>query len=167
MHRCCLLYSVSFKSSERIWRFVGNGVLTGGNGLLEKLDSLFLARKAVALLVVQPAQLLQDLGMVGVPVQHTLVGILGTVEVLLLLVDMANLEPDILLGQRRRWGVDDVLEALETLVILLLLLVYDSQAEVDFVGLLEVWLHLHDLGKGLLGMVQGTITIVQNADAVP
>ena len=43
---------------------------------------------------------------------------------------------------------------IQTLAELLLLFVYNPESEVDLVGLLEVWLHLHDLGKRLLGMVQ-------------
>lgn len=60
----------------------------------------------------KPAQLLQDLSVVGVSIQHPLVGVLGTVKVLLLLMDVTNLKPYIFLGQRWRWRVDDVFEAL-------------------------------------------------------
>ena len=56
---------------------------------------------------------------------------------------------------------------LKTLAILLLLLVYDPEAEVDLVGLLKIWLHLHDLGECFLGMVQRAIAIVQYANAIP
>lgn len=87
-------------------------MLTRSNRFLEELDGLLLARKAITLLVVQPPQLLQDLCVVRVSVQYALVCILGAVKVLLLLVDMANLEPDVLFRQRRRRRVDDVLEAL-------------------------------------------------------
>lgn len=62
--------------------------------------------------MVKPAQLLQDFSVVGVSIQHPLIGVLGTVKVLLLLVDMTDLEPYILLGQRWGWRVDDVFEAL-------------------------------------------------------
>ena len=41
----------------------------------------------------------------------------------------------------------------QTLVELLLLLVYYTQAEVDLVCLLEVWLHTHDLREGFLGVL--------------
>lgn len=74
---------------------------TCSNRLLQKLDRLLLAGKTIALLVVQPAQLLQNLGVVRVSVQYTLVCIFGTVKILLLLVNMADLEPDVLFGQRR------------------------------------------------------------------
>lgn len=80
----------------------GNGWLTCGNRLLEELDGLLLACKAVILLVVQPAQLLQDLCVVRISIEYALVGILGTVKVLLLLVHMADLKPDVLFGQWRR-----------------------------------------------------------------
>lgn len=74
----------------------GNGRPTCSNRLLQKLNRFLLAGKTIALLVVQPAQLLQNLGMVGVSVQYTLVCVFGAVKVLLLLVDMANLKPDVL-----------------------------------------------------------------------
>src|SRR6266566_1473221 len=56
---------------------------------------------------------------------------------------------------------------LEALAVLLLLLVYYAEPEVYFVGLLEVGLHLHDLGESLLGVVQRSVSVVENADAVP
>lgn len=90
--------------------------------------------------------------------------------VFLLLVNMSNLEPDVLFGQRA-WGIaNNVFEALgrishssrliardltylQTLVKLLLLLVYDSQAEVDLIGLLEIWCHAHHLRESLFRMI--------------
>lgn len=60
----------------------------------------------------KPSQLLQDLSVVGISVQHPLIGVLGTVKVLLLLMDVTNLKPYIFLGQRWGWRVDDVFEAL-------------------------------------------------------
>jgi hypothetical protein len=42
---------------------------------------------------------------------------------------------------------------LEALVVFRLLLVDYPQAEVNFVGFLKVWLHLHDLREGFLGMI--------------
>lgn len=63
--------------------------------------------------MMQPTQLLQDLGVVWVSVQHTLVSVLSTVKVLLLLVNVADLKPNIFLGQRRGWRVDNVFEALD------------------------------------------------------
>ena len=56
---------------------------------------------------------------------------------------------------------------LETLVVLVLLLVYDTQTEVDLVGLFELGGHTHDLRKGLLGMIQRAVAIVQNTNTVP
>lgn len=56
---------------------------------------------------------------------------------------------------------------LKTLAIFLLLLVYYAKPEVDFVGLLEAGLHLHDLGESFLGVVQRSVAIVQDADSVP
>lgn len=56
---------------------------------------------------------------------------------------------------------------LKTLVVLLLLLVYDSESEIYFIGLLEAWFHLHYLGECFLGMVKRTVAVVQYTDAVP
>ncbi len=49
----------------------------------------------------------------------------------------------------------------------LLLLVYYTQPEVDFVCLFKVWRHAHDLRKGFLGVIQGAISVVENADSIP
>lgn len=87
--------------------------------------------------------------------------------VFLLLVNMANLEPDVFFGQRARGIANNVFEALQTLVKLLLLLVYDSQAEVDLIGLLEIGCHAHHLRESLFRMVQRTIAIIQDTDSIP
>ena len=55
----------------------------------------------------------------------------------------------------------------QALVELLLLLVYYAEAEVYFVGLLEVGLHAHNLGKGLFGVFKRAIAVVQDANAIP
>jgi hypothetical protein len=56
---------------------------------------------------------------------------------------------------------------IQTLVELLLLLVYYAEAEVDLVCLLEVGLHSHDLRESLFSVLQRAIAIVQDANAVP
>ena len=56
---------------------------------------------------------------------------------------------------------------IQTLVELLLLLVYYAEAEVDLVCLLEVGLHAHDLGEGLLRVLKGAVAVVQDTNAVP
>lgn len=53
--------------------------------------------------------------------------------VLLLLMHMANLEPNVLFGERGRGIGDNVLEAVKRGRVLGLLLVDDAEAEVDFV----------------------------------
>jgi hypothetical protein len=40
------------------------------------------------------------------------------------------------------------------------LFVYDAEPEVDFIGLLKVGSHPHDLRESLLGMVKGAIAII-------
>jgi hypothetical protein len=52
-------------------------------------------------------------------------------------------------------------------LVLCLLLVYYTQSEVDFVGLLEVWGHSHDLRESFFGMFQRSIAIIQDAYSVP
>jgi hypothetical protein len=55
-------------------------VLTSIDRLLQELDGLLLALESVALLVVQPSQLLENLGMVGVSIKNALVSGLSRVE---------------------------------------------------------------------------------------
>lgn len=90
--------------------------LTSRDRFLEILDSSLLAGEAVALLVVQPAELLKHLGMVGVALKDFLVCSLCAVIIFLLFMYMANLEPDILLGQRMGRRVYNVFEALGRLL---------------------------------------------------
>jgi hypothetical protein len=56
---------------------------------------------------------------------------------------------------------------LKTLRILLLLLVYDSEAEVHLIRLFKFRRHAHNLREGLLSMIERTIAIIQNANAIP
>jgi hypothetical protein len=105
--------------------------------------------------------------MIGVALKHATVCALGGFELLLLLVDVTDLEPNILFGKRTGRIGNNVLEAIQTLVELLLLLVYYAEAEVDLVCLLEVGLHSHDLRESLFGVLQRAIAIVQDANAVP
>lgn len=100
-------------------------------------------------------------------------------------MNVANLEPNVLLSKRARRVVDDILEALEndqqgfnqnkgcyrpyiqTVAKLLLLLVYYAQAKVDFVGLFKVRSHTHNLGESLLGMVERTVAVVEYTNSIP
>jgi hypothetical protein len=56
---------------------------TRADRLLEIFNSLFLALIAIVLLVMEPAKLLQDLGMLRVPFEYTSIGILRTLELCL------------------------------------------------------------------------------------
>lgn len=56
---------------------------------------------------------------------------------------------------------------IQALRILLLLLVYDTEAEVNLVGLFEGRLHLHHLGECLLSVLERAVPIVQYSYAVP
>lgn len=62
--------------------------------------------------MVQPTELLKDLGMVGVALKYPSVCSLGSFEFLLLFINVTNLKPDIFFGQRSRWVGDNVFEAL-------------------------------------------------------
>lgn len=105
--------------------------------------------------------------------------------VLLLLVNVSDLEPNVLLRKGSWRGVYNVLEALgarwsapyhgkrdfvayvERLAILLLLFVNDAEAEVYLVSLVEIGLDVHDVAKCLFGMVERAVPVIKNADAVP
>lgn len=105
-------------------------------------------------------------------------------HVFLLFVDMADLEPDVLFTEWPWRIADNVFEALsivsvrvksktrsatnlKTLLVFVLLLVYDAQAEVDLIGLLKVGLHAHDLGEGFLCMIKRPIAVIEYTYAVP
>ena len=79
---------------------------------------------------------------------------------------MANLEPNIFLRERCRRVLNNVLEALQTQVVLLLLLVDYAEAEVNLVCLLKIWGHAHNLRESLLCVLVGSITVVQDSDTV-
>lgn len=49
-------------------------VLTSIDGLFQKLDGLLLALEGIALLVVEPSKLLENFGVVWIPLKDTLVG---------------------------------------------------------------------------------------------
>lgn len=82
--------------------------------------------------MVQPTQLLQNFGVVGRLIQHPLVRRLGTIElqdnvrilhghtksqtiayIFLLLMNMSDLEPDVLLGKGPRGRIDNVFKTLK------------------------------------------------------
>lgn len=96
---------------------------------------------------------------------------------------MTDLEPDVFFGERS-WRIgDNVFETLledqqnrgmsskmsdlQALIVLLLLLVDDAKSKVDFVGLLEIRLHAHDLGERFLGMLERSVAIIEYANTVP
>lgn len=56
---------------------------------------------------------------------------------------------------------------LQTLLELLLLLVYYTKAEVYLVGFFEARVHAHDLGEGFFGVLERAIAIVENTDTIP
>ena len=56
---------------------------------------------------------------------------------------------------------------LQTLLELLLLLVYYTEAEVYLVGFLETRVHAHDLRKGFFGVLERPVAIVEDTDTIP
>lgn len=62
--------------------------LVGGNGLLQELDSSLLALEAAALLMMKPAQLLQDLCVTRITFQNSLVRCLGTIVLMRALAEV-------------------------------------------------------------------------------
>ena len=96
---------------------------------------------------------------------------------------MTDLEPNVFLSEGL-WRIgNDVTEALqesggvisrfwlnthiETCRVFLLLLVYYPEAEVNLVGFFKVWRHAHNLGECLLGMLERTIAVIEDANAIP
>jgi hypothetical protein len=80
--------------------------------LLQIFNGLLLTGVVGALLVVQPSKLLENLRVVGIAFKHATVGALRSFELLLLLVDVTDLEPNILFRERTRGVGDYVFEAL-------------------------------------------------------
>lgn len=98
--------------------------------------------------------------MVWIAVEDSPISMLRRVEVFLLLMHMADLEPDVLLCQRAWRVVYDVFEAVQTLGELLLLLIYYAESKVDLVRLFKSWLHRHDLRKGFFRMLQRAVAVI-------
>lgn len=117
--------------------------------------------------MVEPSELLEDLGVFGVLHQDPLIGLPRETELLLLLVHVTDLEPDVDLGERFRRTGENVPEALQAGGELLLLLVDDTEAEVDFISFFEVWGYFDDTCEGFLGMFEAAVSVVENADAIP
>jgi hypothetical protein len=126
-----------------------------------------LALVGVALLVVQPSKLLKNLGVVRGVIQHALVSCLGGIKILLLLMNMADLEPDIFLGQRAGRRIDNVFETIKTLRPFVLLFIYNTQSEVNLICLFKVGLNVHDLRESLFGIVVTTVSVIEDSYSVP
>ena len=104
-------------------------------------------------------------------------------HIFLLLMNMANLEPDIFLGEWPRRVGDDILETLpndqqsainvrqptnlQALVVFLLLLVDNPKSEVDLIRLFKIRLHAHDLRECFFGVFERAVAIVQYANSIP
>jgi hypothetical protein len=130
-------------------------------------NTLFLVGKSGTGLRVQPAELLENLCVVRLVGQDTHVRFTSRDIVAIEFVNVAELEENVPRGQRTRGIFDNVFEALERVGVLALMLVNDTQSEIDFVCLFKVPVHFENAGEGLLGMLKGTVTVIQDANAVP
>lgn len=105
--------------------------------------------------------------MVGITFKHSPVSAFCSFKLLLLLIDVPDLKPDVFFRQWSRRVGNNVFEAIQTLVELLLLFINYAKTEVDFIGLLERGLHTHHLREGFFGVFQRPVTIVKNAYSIP
>lgn len=137
------------------------------DGLVQKLEGDVEIVERRFGLGVEASELLENLGVVWRRLKNAFVGFFGAREISVLFKHCSDLEPDVCLGQRSRRSIEDVLKALEGLLELALELVYDAESEVDLVGLVEVGVHFQDPHKGLLGVLQRAVSVVEDADAVP
>lgn len=105
--------------------------------------------------------------------------------ILLLLIDVTNLEPDISVGEGTGRITKYTIKAGERLFIFSLLFVDDAETEKDFVRLVEVlsvvvsktcqktrrgkftFVHAKDRGEGLLGVIEGAVSVIEDANAIP
>jgi hypothetical protein len=88
--------------------------------------------------VVEPAELLEHLGMGRVRLYDALIGITGTKMILLLFENMADLEPDVGVCERTRWIPQNAVKAPKGLVELALLFVDYPQTEENLVLLVKI-----------------------------
>lgn len=117
--------------------------------------------------MVKPPQLLKDFGVIWVVRNNTLIRVLGSCMIFLLFINVADLEPDVGMGEGARWISKNTIETGKRVFIFALLFVDDAETEEYFVSLVEVLVHTKDRRESLLGMVQGTISIVKYANSIP
>ena len=107
-------------------------------------------------MVIKPTELLKDLGMSRVVGDNTLIGILRAdmlmvgselviniqiiraAYVFLLFVNMADLEPDVCMGERAGRVPENAVETAEGVFVLSLLLVNDAKPEKDFICFIKI-----------------------------
>jgi len=102
----------------------------------------------------------------------------------LLFIDVPDLEPNISVGEGTRRVAKDAVKTGQRLCIFRLLLIDNAKAEKDFIGLVKVlimvsktrrrrrrgkftFVHAKDRGEGLLGMIERTISVVENSNTIP
>jgi len=117
--------------------------------------------------VIQPSQLLKDFGMTRIIGNDTLVSIFGTDVVFLLLVNVSDLEPDIRVSEGTWRVAKNAIEAGQRVIILALLFVDDAESKENLVSFIEIFVHPQDGGESLLGVIQRTIAVIKDADAIP
>jgi hypothetical protein len=112
---------------------------------------------------------LQDFGMTRVGLDNAFISVFGLHVILLLLKDMPNLEPNIRMSEWTWRIAKDVVEAIQRLLELALLFVDYPKTEKNLVLFVkfQIFAHAEDRGECLFGMVEGAISVVENADSIP
>lgn len=105
--------------------------------------------------------------MIWVILEDTLVGFLCRVEVFLQFVNVTDLEMDVTLDKWSWWVAENKSKALKTLLKLLLLFINYSESKVNLVGLLKLRVHLQHSVEGLLCVIEGTIAVIKDTNAIP
>lgn len=106
-------------------------------------------------------------------------------NVFLLLIDVSDLEPNISMSERAGRIAKDAVKTSEGLLIFPLLFINDAESEENLVSLIKIlitqvskarrkigrsrftFVHAKNRRKGFLSMVEGTISIVQDANTIP
>lgn len=117
--------------------------------------------------MIEPAQLLQHLGVILVEHEDMLVRFDGKKPLLFEFEDVADLEPDISLGKWARGVAKNTPEILEALIKLLHLLVDDAKPKEDLVSLFKLGIHFKDRQKGLFGILKRSVAFVEYANTIP
>ena len=53
------------------------------------------------------------------------------------------------------------------MLVFALLLIDNSETKVDFIALLEFWVHFQNRSEGFFSMLKGTVSVIENANSIP